>query len=146
MKTIKLIVIGICVLSFMNVNSQNLTPQQIERENNRIDLFNTQEFANLHIWYNNKVLELRLSEEQEVQYSFVIAKYTYRMSRLDDKDSDYSYEEMVEEVHSLVAKIDKDTKPVLTDTQYEDHLKITKEFKQTVLNKLELNHSKIKQG
>ncbi|WP_033961134.1 hypothetical protein [Psychroserpens jangbogonensis] len=146
MKTIKLIVIGICVLSFMNVNSQNLTPQQIERENNRIDLFNTQEFANLHIWYNNKVLELRLSEEQEVQYSFVITKYTYRMSRLDDKDSDYSYEEMVEEVHSLVAKIDKDTKPVLTDTQYEDHLKITKEFKQTVLNKLELNHSKIKKG
>lgn len=145
MKAIKLIVIGICVLSFMNVNSQNLTPKQQEREKNRVDLFSSQEFANLHIWYNNKVLELRLTDEQEEQYSYVLSKYTYRMSRLDDKDSDYSYEEMVEEVHSLIAKIDKDSKPILTDKQYEDHLKITKEFKQAVLNKLKLNHSKTKQ-
>ena len=141
MKTIKSIVLGICVLSFINVNSQNLSQKQIERKKNKVELFSVQEFSNLHFWFYNKVQDLKLSNEVEEQYSYIISKYTYKMSRLDDKDSTYSYEEIVKEIHSLIDKTNMDLKPVLTQKQYRENVKIMNTFKKMVLNKLELKHS-----
>ena len=140
MKTLKLLLIGIFVLSITNVNSQGMTQKQIERNKNKVQLFSVQEFSNLHIWFHNSVLDLRLSNEVEEQYGHIISKYTYKMSRLDDKDSTYSYDEMVEQIHELVQSINEDSKPILTQDQYRDHLKIMDTFKRTVLNKLELKH------
>ncbi|OUS00446.1 hypothetical protein A9Q86_10770 [Flavobacteriales bacterium 33_180_T64] len=125
----------------MTVNSQSLSQKQIERRNNKVALFSTQEFSNLHIWFYNNVLDLKLSNEVEEQYGHIISKYTYKMSRLDDKDSDYTYGEMVERVHSLVREINMESKPILTIKQYNDHAKIMINFKQTVLNKLEFKNS-----
>lgn len=143
MKTIKLIVIGICVLSFMNVNSQSLSQKQIERKKNKVTLFSTQEFSNLHFWFYYKVLDLKLSNDAEAQYSYVISKYTSKMSRLDDKDSDYSYDEIIAETHSLIHKINTDSKSILTVQQYNDHLEFMTIFKRTILNKLELKNAQI---
>ncbi|MEH6535371.1 MAG: hypothetical protein V7719_03185 [Psychroserpens sp.] len=141
MKTFKLILIGICIFSFTNINAQHLSQKQIARKNNKVALFTTQEFSNLHIWFYNQVLDLKLSNEVEDQYAGIISKYTYRMSRLDDKDSDYSYDEILKEIPSLINEINKHTKPLFTDKQYNDHLKIMTSFEQTVLNKLALKNS-----
>ncbi|WP_299273919.1 hypothetical protein [uncultured Psychroserpens sp.] len=141
MKTIKSIVFGICVLSFINVNSQNLSQKQIERQKNKVELFSVQEFSNLHFWFHNKVQDLKLSNDVEEQYSYIISKYTYKMSRLDDKDSTYSYNEMVQEIHVLIDKTNTDLKPILTQKQYRENVKIMNTFKELVLNKLELKYS-----
>ncbi|MEH6535373.1 MAG: hypothetical protein V7719_03195 [Psychroserpens sp.] len=141
MKTIKSILIGICILSFISVNSQSLTQKQIDRKNNKVELFSTKEYSNLHIWFYNNVLELELSDDVEEQYGHIISKYTHKMSRLDDKDSNYSYDEIVQEIHSLINKVNKDSKPILTVKQYNDHVYIMTRFKQRVLDKLQLKNS-----
>ncbi len=141
MKTFKSIIVGIIVLSFVNVSSQNLTPKQLEKKNNKVMLFTVQEYSNLHLWFYNNVQDMVLSNEVEEQYGHIISKYTYKMSRLDDKDSLLSYEEIRIQMQDYIKKINKESKPILSQDQYRIHKRIMDGLQERILEKLDLKYS-----
>ncbi len=141
MKTFKSIIVGIIVLSFVNVNSQNLTPKQLEKKNNKVMLFTVQEYSNLHLWFYNNVQDMVLSNEVEEQYGHIISKYTYKMSRLDDKDSLLSYEEIRIQMQDYIKKINIESKPILSQDQYRIHKRIMDGLQERIFEKLDLKYS-----
>lgn len=141
MKTFKSIVIGIIVLSFISVNSQNLTSKQLDKKNNKVMLFTVQEYSNLHLWFYNNVQDMVLSNDVEEQYSYIISKYTYKMSRLDDKDSLLNPIEIRTQMQEYIKKINEDSKPILSQDQYRIHKRIMDGLQERIFEKLDLKYS-----
>ncbi|MBO6607933.1 hypothetical protein [Psychroserpens sp.] len=141
MKTFKSIIIGIIVLSFVNVNSQSLTSKQLDKKNNKVMLFTVQEYSNLHLWFYNNVQDMVLSNDVEEQYSYIISKYTYKMSRLDDKDSLLNPEEIRTQMTDYIQKMNEDSKPILSQDQYRIHKRIMDGLQERIFEKLDLKYS-----
>lgn len=140
MKTIKSILSIICVLTFINVNSQNVSQKQKqkERQENKVKLFTTQEFSNMHLWVYNQSLEMRLSKEVDNEYGSIMSMYTSRISRLDDKDKDFTHTEIIEQLNILIIKLNTSIQPILMHQQYTKHLEIINVIKRSIVNKLNL--------
>ncbi|WP_299366402.1 hypothetical protein [Winogradskyella sp.] len=121
MKTIKLLFIPIFVLTFSSVIGQS--QKQLEREKNKVDMFSVDERANLQLLFYEKTKAMNLSEDVEEEYYRYLLHYAYDMQRLNDKDKDYTSEEIKEELEKLVTKMNSRIKPILTEEQFKVHKK-----------------------
>lgn len=124
MKTTKLIIFLILTLSFSNMNAQTIKEKDQQRQENKVKLFSDEEFANFHVWFYNEVQKMELSEKADNDYLSILNMHLSSMSRLDDKDKNYSNEEIIEKFNEIMKKLDDDVKPVLNEKQYEQHLEI----------------------
>jgi hypothetical protein len=136
MKSIKLIFILIFTLSFLQINAQGEKDQ--EKEDYKVRLFSDAEFANLHVWFNNEVQKMNLSENADNDYGSILSMHVFRMGRLIDKDQDNSKEEVILKFNEIYNKLNEDVEPVLNEDQYAQHLEIMSVFSRAVMNKLEL--------
>ena len=102
--------------------------QDAPKDDTKVQIFTYEEKANLQTWFNKELQRMQLSQEQESQYSSVITYYVAKISRLDDKDQDYSKEEFRAKLEEYLKKQDEDLKDILTPEQFAIHKEIYGEF------------------
>ncbi|MCX7550324.1 hypothetical protein [Xanthomarina sp. F2636L] len=112
---IALFFIGINTMLAQNEKSE----KQIRRQAAKIDtVFTVEERSKIDIWFNNRVNEMDLSDEVREEYDTTVFTYVYEMSRLNDRDKDYSVDEMHVEFDKIVDRMNADMKEILTQDQY----------------------------
>jgi len=121
MKAIKLLFISIFALTFSSAIGQS--QKELDREKNKVDMFSVDERANLQLLFYEKTKAMKLSEDVEEEYYRYLLHYVYDMQRLNDKDKDYTNEEMKQELEKLVVKMNTRIEPILTQEQFKMHKK-----------------------
>lgn len=120
MKTIQLLFVTLLMLTSTSLMGQS--KKQLDREKNKVDIFTTEERANLQLYFYEKTKAMDLSEEVEEEYYMYLLQYVYDMQRLNDKDKDNTDEEVKIELANLMTKMNAKVKPILTEAQYNMHL------------------------
>lgn len=121
MKTFKLIFVSIFVLTFNTVFGQS--QKELDREKNKVEIFTVEERANLQLLFYERTKAMNLSEDVEEEYYRYLLHYVYDMQRLNDKDKDFTNEEMKSELSKLVTKMNSKIKPILREDQFKLHKK-----------------------
>jgi len=106
----------------ITVSGQTLTEKQKEREKNKVEIYTSDEKDNIQMWFYNKTNEMNLSKPVRDQYNQIITDNIFDMRRLNDKDKDYTQDEINIKFDKLVEKTNASVKPILTNEQYEMHL------------------------
>ncbi|WP_299525659.1 hypothetical protein [Winogradskyella sp.] len=120
MKTIQLIFVPIFALTCTSVIGQS--QKQLEREKNKVEIFSVEERANLQLLFYDKTKVMNLTEKVEEEYYRYLLHYVYDMHRLNDRDKDYTKEEIKEELEKLIVKMNAKIEPILTEQQFEVHV------------------------
>jgi hypothetical protein len=76
-----------------------------------------------------------LSDEIRDQYDTIVFSYIYQMSRLNDKDKDYSIEEIHVKFYSIVDNMNAELKQLLTTEQYINHLENFNQIVRSIYHK-----------
>lgn len=118
----KKLLLIICLLFFANVNAQNLTDKQIEREKNKVKIYTPDEYDNLQMEFHTGLEAMKLSEEKYDQYTYIILKYVSKISRLNDKDQDNTIDEQKVKFSDNISKMNEEVKDILTEKEYIMHL------------------------
>lgn len=121
MKTIKSLLVGMLVLTVVSVNAQNLTLKEQERENNEVSLFTDAEKNDIQNWFYQEVQDMALDKETLAEYESNLLVYTSRMMRLDDKDKDYTKDEVLIEFELLLTELNHKMKSILPKEQLKTH-------------------------
>jgi len=106
----------------------NLNAQELSKEEGKVKIYSSEEIDNIQLWYHDEVKKMNLSEEEMDQYNSIIVYYVAKISRLDDKDKDYSKEQFIKELNILLAKQDKDLEELLSPEQFKIHKDIYGQF------------------
>ena len=107
MKIIKSLMATVLVLTTVNLSAQNLTAKQQLRENNEVELFTEKEKDEIQLWFNQEIESMNLDEQTLSAYESNLLVYTSKMMRLDDKDNDYTIEEIKSQLDNIVEKLNK---------------------------------------
>ncbi|GAA4268347.1 hypothetical protein [Hyunsoonleella aestuarii] len=130
------------ILVTINGFSQQKTQEQKEREKSKVELYTPEEKDNLQNFYAEEVNKMKLSEEIKSEYYNILLFYTHSMSRLDDKDKDYTQEEISEKFNILHFKMNEKMKALLTPEQYVIHLETFNKILYSVSRKTSLFNQK----
>lgn len=118
----KQLLLIICVLFFVNINAQNLSEKQIEREKNKVKIYTPDEYDNLQMEFHSGVEAMKLSEDKQEQYTNVVLKYVSKITRLNDKDQGNTQEEVKTKFSENITKMNNEVKGILTEKEYVMHL------------------------
>lgn len=114
------------VLAFLLLTSssfsQQTTNKQKESEQRKVNIFTSEEKDNLQVFYTQQVDKMKLSEDKREAYYNILLFHTHQMSRLDDKDKDYTDAEITEKFNSSQDRMNEKMKLLLTPEQYVMHL------------------------
>jgi uncharacterized membrane-anchored protein YhcB (DUF1043 family) len=121
MKHLKLLLTFLFLSLYVNSYGQQ-SQKQIDLEKNKVQIFSDEERANLQLHFYDKTKEMNLSEAAEEDYYRLLLHYVYDMQRLNDKDKDFTNEEVKLELEKLVTKMNSKIQPVLTEAHYQTHL------------------------
>ena len=99
--------------------------QEYSKKDRKVTIFTSEEKDNLQMWFNKEVDErMNLTPEEKDEYNSILTYYIVKMGRLDDKDKDFTKEELKIEVEKLLAKQDAELKLALSARQYAVHQEI----------------------
>ncbi|TGV03525.1 hypothetical protein [Flavivirga rizhaonensis] len=121
--------------------SQKITEEQKEKEKNKVKIFTSEENDNLQRFYYEEVNKMKLSEEKREEYYNTLLFYTHSMSRLDDKDKNYTEKEMTEKFNELHDAMNTKMKALLTPEQYVIHLETFGKIMYSVNQKKKLKNT-----
>lgn len=136
MKLFKLFVFSFALLfAIPQINAQ--TNQKVrERQENKVDtLYSMEEKANIHLWAFNEVQKMHLNDDKEDEYFRIVFKYTYRISRLNDKDQDYTNEQRKVEFDKLISQMDAELKEILDEKQFMMHKDYFKKLEKSIYDR-----------
>ena len=119
MTYLKYFLILIFLFAFTNVKSQELN-----KESRKVQIFTPDEKDNLQLWFHNEVKVMKFTEEELDQYYAVIFYYISKISRLDDKDKNFTVEEFKKELNKYLGFQDKELKKMLSQERFEIHTEI----------------------
>ncbi len=119
--------------------SQKMSQKQKEREQNKVNIHTSKENDNLQRFYAEEVDKMGLSDEKREEYYNILLSHTYDMSRLDDKDKDYTETEITEKFNAVIDKMNIKMKELLTPEQYVMHLETFSKIIYSVNRKRALN-------
>ncbi|WP_298551559.1 hypothetical protein [uncultured Algibacter sp.] len=142
MSPLKSFLILSLILVTINGFSQQKTQKQKEREKNKVELYTPEEKDNLQEFYAEEVDKMKLSEEERDEYYNILLFYTHSMSRLDDKDKNYTQTEILDKFNTLHFKMNEKMKVVLTPEQYVIHLETFNKIIYSVSRKTSLFNQK----
>lgn len=125
MKFLKTFIFLSLVLTWSQINSQTLSPRAQERENNEVEILTMEERSEIQIWFNQEVEKMKLNQDTREAYEAFYLLYTSKMMRLDDKDQDYTKEEIMKEMETLIAKMNKRMRDILPDKAFDMHIENT---------------------
>lgn len=120
MKNITTLFIALFFIGINSIYSQNeKSEKQIRRQAAKVDtVFTVEERSKIDVWFNNRVNEMNLTDEVREEYDTTVFSYVYEMSRLNDKDNNYSVDEMHVQFDKIVDRMNADVKQILTKDQY----------------------------
>ncbi len=121
MKHLKLLFTILFLSLYVNSYGQK-SQKQIDLEKNKVQIFSDEERANLQLHFYDKTQEMNLSEDVEEDYYRLLLHYVYDMQRLNDKDKDFTSDEVKLRLEKIVTKMNVKIKPVLTEEHYQTHL------------------------
>ena len=127
----------ICLLCIANVNAQNLTEKQKEREKNKVKIYTPDEYDNLQMEFHSGVEAMNLSEEKQNLYTDTILKYVSKMTRLNDKDQGNTNEEVRTKFSENISKMNAEVKDILSKKEYIMHLENIHKIVYSVNTKLD---------
>ena len=67
---------------------------------------------------------MKLDQETQDLYFSKINSHSYRLSRLDDRDSELTVEERRVEINKIIKELNRDVKDLLSEENYESHVVI----------------------
>lgn len=137
MKKIRLLIALMCLVSSFSVNAQKLTPKQLEREKNKVEIYTSEERDNLQMAFYKHVKEMNLSEENEEEYYAVFLYYLMKMNRLNDKDKGLSEAQVKEQFQENIDKMNSEIVTLLNDEQKVMHQEYIDKFVYSVNTRLE---------
>ena len=120
---LKIFLFLIFLFVFTNVKSQEL-----DKESRKVQIYTPHEKDNLQLWFHNEIKAMKFTEEELDQYYAVIFYYISKISRLDDKDKEFTKEEFKKELNKYLALQDKELKEMFSKERFELHTKIYGEF------------------
>lgn len=123
-----LLVFTILLASSFSMKGQEMTEKQKAYQENKVELFTPKERDNTQMWAQEQVGMMELSEEESNDYSIILLYYLAKIRRLDDKDNYTSKEELLQKTDELVIKQNKEVKEILSEDQYQMHLKFYDEM------------------
>lgn len=121
MKTIKKLLVVSLIFTFVSVNSQTLSLKEQERENNEVEILTQEEKDEIQLWFHYEKERMNMSEEKLNEYDSNLLVYISKMMRLDDKDQDYTNDEIIVEYEKLTSEMNDKIKTILSEEQYEIH-------------------------
>ena len=122
---IRVLFISTVITLLVNID---LNAQEMSKEERKVQIFTYEEKANLQNWFNEEVKRMDLSEEAAAQYNSIIVYYIAKISRLDDKDQEFTKEEFKVELNKYLAKQDNELQDVLSPEQFAIHKEIYGKF------------------
>jgi len=102
--------------------------QKSAAEDRKVEIFTHEEKDNLQMWYNNELKRMNFSEEEESQYNSVLFYYIAKITRLDDKDQDYSKAQFKAKLNEYLSMQEAELQELLTPQQFAIHQEIYGEF------------------
>ena len=128
----------IIFISFQSALGQTLkTEKQRKLQDAKVSIFTPEENANIGRWLNIRVDEMEMNDGTRQEYDRIFYSYIYNMSRLNDKDKDFTHDEVVEKFDEAVIKMNKELKEILSTEQYINHLENFGAIVRNVYNKWE---------
>ena len=123
----------ILILFLVAGSISTTSAQEYTKKNRKVTIFTSEEKDNLQIWFNNEVdHRMGLNQEERDEYSSILTYYIVKIARLDDKDKDFTKEELKIEAEKLLAKQDAELKLALTAEQYAVHQELYGELMRAV--------------
>ncbi|WP_053991095.1 hypothetical protein [Mangrovimonas sp. TPBH4] len=101
---------------------ETLTPKEKERMANKVEVFTPDEKDNIQMWFYEQTNKMGLDEKTRNTYAAILSDHIYDVGRLNDKDKDYTYDEILERIDSLSKATHTKVQPLLTERQYQQHL------------------------
>jgi hypothetical protein len=111
-----------------------------------VQIFTSEEQANLQMWFYEKVDEMNLTEKVREEYYSIILYYAVKMNRLDDKDVGNTEEEVEEKLAILFEKQKAEVKILLPEKLYKMHVENFSELLGFVKNKKELQKKELQKN
>jgi len=139
MKNIQVLFLTVFLISMSSAFSQDIkSEKQIRRQAAKVDtVYTVQERANMEIWLNERVDEMHLSNDVREEYDAIVFSRIFDMSRLNDKDKNYTDEEIHVKFDEVVDKMNQEVKAILTTEQYINHLENFAEIERSVYKKFD---------
>ncbi|WP_370097225.1 hypothetical protein [Xanthomarina gelatinilytica] len=124
MKKFTFLCLAVLFANISFVFSQNtMSEKQIRRQAAKVDtVYTVQERANIELWFNDRVNEMNLTKEKREEYDTIVYSHIYEMSRLNDKDKNYTIDEIHTKFDAIVDNMNSELKALLTNDQYINHL------------------------
>ncbi|TYA54354.1 hypothetical protein [Formosa maritima] len=137
MKKIQALFIVTFLFSMSSAFSQDLNSErEIRRQAAKVDtVYTVQERANIEQWFYERVNEMHLSNDKREEYDTIVYSNIFEMSRLNDKDKDYSIDEIHVKFDAIVDKMNAELKQILTTEQYINHLENFNEIVRSIYHK-----------
>lgn len=136
MKNFQIILFLVFATSLSTYGQNTMSQQQIRRQAAKVDTaYTAQERANMGVWLNDRVKEMKLTPEVREEYDAIVFSRIYDMTRINDKDKNYTDAEMHDKFDEIVDKMNSEVKKILTTEQYINHLENFAEIERSVYKK-----------
>lgn len=131
------IFLTVFLISMSSVFSQNLkSEKELRRQAAKVDtVYTVQERANIEQWFYDRVNEMNLSNQKREEYDTIVYSHIFEMSRLNDKDKNYSINEIHVKFDAIVDDMNKELKSILTTEQYINHLENFSQIVRSIYHK-----------
>lgn len=118
-----ILMIALFYLSVQTAKAQVIDQKIKKYEKNKIQIFTVEERDNLYDWLEKRIDDMHLPEKVKEEYYSIILYYNVKMSRLDDKDKNYTKKEILKKLDEYIARQDAEVREILTEEQYKMHQK-----------------------
>ena len=109
-----------------------IAAQESTEKDVKVQIFTQEEKDNLQLWYHEGLEKMGLSEETEARYQSILTYYAVKMTRLDDKDQEWTREQFKAKLKEYLTKQESEVRELLTPEQLVVHEEIYGEFLRSV--------------
>ncbi|WP_299275363.1 hypothetical protein [uncultured Psychroserpens sp.] len=117
----KIFIIVISCFCFQTVIAQELTEEQKERLEYRVDVFLSDNEEIQALWYEDLMDRMKLKGDTRVVYHNVVKYHAYKMKRLDNPNIKLSKKQIKSEIQKQVKLLNEDVKEILDSDQLKLH-------------------------
>jgi hypothetical protein len=115
-----------------------LRAQQEPENEVKVQTFTQEERDNLQLWYHEGLQKMGLSEETEARYQSILTYYAVKLARLDDRDQEWTPEQLKGKLKEYLTKQESEIREILTPEQYSMHQEIYGEFLRSIYRRWEI--------
>ncbi len=117
----RIVITGLLFITSLSIFSQTQEEKLQERQQNKVEIFTSNEKDNLQVFFEEQVNKMKLTENLRDDYYGIVLYYTNKMGRIGDKNKGYTASEIKTKFDAMVIQLNDEIKEVLTTEQYQIH-------------------------